>query len=371
MNDSDSRGLMKSQYLSLMARRVGMCIVLLLGVVLFAGLFSVSSYNGVSLLESYGYIWDHITGVTYPLRSPEWWADYYIWNTSLPRAFAAILAGMGLAVCGTIMQAIMNNPLADPYATGISSGACLGAVAAIISGISFSTIVGEMGIVTNAFIGALIPAFIIIAVARRIGSSPATLILLGTAISYFFNALVTLIMVSSDPAALQDAYLWQVGSLSGMSWEDLPVMAVATVLSAAFSLSVARQMNVLSVGDKGARSLGIDVGKFRMICLVVVSLLTAAIVSYVGIIGFVGLVAPHIVRIVAGSDNRFVIPLSMLTGALLMLIADYMALSVTVTADIPVGVIMSMIGSPIFFLLIVFNRRGYGRLYRWHSPASP
>ena len=132
-------------------------------------------------------------------------------------------------------------------------------------------------------------------------------------------------------------------------------MAVATVLSAAFSLSVARQMNVLSVGDKGARSLGIDVGKFRMICLVVVSLLTAAIVSYVGIIGFVGLVAPHIVRIV--------IPLSMLTGALLMLIADYMALSVTATADIPVGVIMSMIGSPIFFLLIVFNRRGYGRLY--------
>ena len=105
-------------------------------------------------------------------------------------------------------------------------------------------------------------------------------------------------------------------------------------------------------------------------CLVVVSLLTAAIVSYVGIIGFVGLVAPHIVRIVAGSDNRFVIPLSMLTGALLMLIADYMALSVTVTADIPVGVIMSMIGSPIFFLLIVFNRRGYGRLYRCPSPVN-
>lgn len=360
---------LKSEYRHMVSRRILLIVVLALGIVLFAGLFSVAAYNGVGLIDSYRIIWDHICGVEYEPRSNLWWADYYIWNTAMPRVCIAVVAGMSLALCGTVMQGILNNPLADPYATGISSGACLGAVAAIIAGMSFSTIAGEYGIVTNAFIGALVPAVIIIFVARRVGSSPATLILLGTAISYFFNALVTYLMVTTDAETLQDAYLWQTGSLAGLSWNDLPIMLVVTVIGAIFTLAVSRQLNVLTIGDKGAKSLGINVSGFRTICLIVVSLMTATVVSYTGIIGFVGLVAPHIVRLVAGSDNRFVAPASMMAGALMLLIADYLAMAVSYTSDIPVGVIMSLIGSPVFFILIVWQRKSYGGIYRCLCPS--
>lgn len=364
MTDIEARSEFKAEYRHLLSRRVILLAVLMIGIALFVGLFSVSAYPGIGLVDSYEIIWNHLNGVTYEPRTELWWADYYIWNTALPRVCIAIIAGMSLAICGAIMQAVMNNPLADPYSTGISSGACLGAVAAIIAGLSFSTVAGEYGIVTNAFIGSLVPAIIIILAARRIGSSPATLILLGTALSYFFNAMVTYLMISTDADTLQEAYLWQVGSLSGMSWDEVPLMLAVTAIGCVFGILVSRQLNVLSLGDNSAKSLGVDVGTFRMICLIVVSVMTAGIVSFTGIIGFVGLVAPHIVRIVAGSDNRFVIPISMLAGALLLLVADYLAMAVSTTSDIPVGVIMSLIGSPIFFILIVWQRKSYGGLYR-------
>ena len=265
-----------------------------------------------------------------------------------------------LAVCGTLMQAIMGNPLADPYSTGISSGACFGAVVAIVVGISFASVASEVGLVTNAFIGALVPAGLIILISSKIRMTPATLILLGTAISYFFNSMITYLMVTTDADTLKSAYMWQIGSLDGMSWGYIPLMLAVTVLGSAFVMLMSRKLNVMSLGENSATSLGIDVQRFRTTCLVIMAFMTASIVAFTGIIGFVGLVAPHLVRLLVGSDNRFVMPISMAVGALLLLIADYLAYQLS---NIPVGVVMSIIGSPVFLLLILYHTRKAGALY--------
>ncbi|MBR6203677.1 MAG: iron ABC transporter permease [Candidatus Methanomethylophilaceae archaeon] len=349
-----------SEYHRQIARKLLVLALCVIGIVLFVGLLSLCVYDNMTLAEAYEVIWNHITGQPYEPRSRFWWADRYIWNTAMPHAIVAILAGASLAVCGTLMQAIMGNPLADPYSTGISSGACFGAVAAIVVGISFASVASEVGLVTNAFIGALVPAGLIILISSKIRMTPATLILLGTAISYFFNSMITYLMVTTDADTLKSAYMWQIGSLDGMSWSYIPLMLAVTVLGSAFVMLMSRKLNVMSLGENSATSLGIDVQRFRTICLVIMAFMTASIVAFTGIIGFVGLVAPHLVRLLVGSDNRFVMPISMAVGALLLLIADYLAYQLS---NIPVGVVMSIIGSPVFLLLIMYHTRKAGALY--------
>jgi iron complex transport system permease protein len=307
----------------------------------------------VSFTRSYEVIIDHICGITYAPGSPDWWADYYIWNNVLPGVAMCVIAGAGLAIGGCVMQSMMGNPLADPYTTGISSGACLGAVTAIIMGFTFSTVAGEYGIITNAFVCALIPAIIIVLFSKYINNSPATMILLGTAISYFFNALVTFIMIGTDSDTLQSAFLWQVGSVTNASWSDIPIMLTIVVISS-FAVGLAsRKFNILALGDDSAKSLGLDVENFRILCLILLSVLIASIVSYTGIIGFVGLTSPHIARFLIGGNNRFVVPASMAIGALMLTSANVIARMLTSTADIPIGVIMAFIGSPIFLYLVI------------------
>ncbi|MBQ3735512.1 MAG: iron ABC transporter permease [Candidatus Methanomethylophilaceae archaeon] len=344
-------------------RKVMLFAACLIGIVLAVGLLSVNSYRSISLMESYEVIWNHIIGNEYPLRSNLWWADTYIWNRAMPHALAAILAGAALACCGSLMQSLMGNPLADPYSTGISSGACLGAILAIIMGISVTTMAGG-GTVINAFIGAMIPAAIIIILAERIRMTPATLILVGTSLSMFFGSLISIIMVQTDPDSLQQAYLWQVGNMNNIDdfgWDCIPIMLIITVVGSAIVMMLTKKLNVMSLGDNSAQSLGIDVKTFRTLALTLMAIMTAAIVSFVGILGFVGLVCPHIVRLICGSDNKFVVPISMAVGALVLLIADY--ISVTV-GSLPIGVIVSCIGAPMFFLLIIFSKNsGKGALY--------
>ena len=348
------------EYHHTIARKIMLLTICIVGIIIFVGLFSLSAYEGISIMDSYEIIWNHIIGNSYEPRSLFWWADRYIWNTAMPHVVAGIIAGASLASCGVLMQALMTNPLADPYSTGISSGACFGAVSAIVMGISFSSVTGELGIVSNAFIGAMVPAIIIIILAERIRMTPATLILLGTAISYFFNSMVTYVMVTTDADTLKSAYMWQIGSLDGISWDSLGLMFVVTVIGTVFTLYVSKQLNVMSLGESSAISLGVDVHKFRTICLILMAVMTAAIVAFTGILGFVGLVAPHIVRLIIGSDNKFVIPISMTVGAFMLLLSDYVAMQI---AEIPVGVILSIIGSPVFFILIVFQSKRTGAVY--------
>ena len=360
MEPNDEKTRVIAEYHHQILRKLIVFVASIAGIILFVGLFSINSYPDLTLAETYDIIWNHIIGNSFEPRTTYWWADRHIWNTAMPHIIVAILAGVSLVVCGTLMQALMGNPLADPYSTGISSGACFGAVAAIVMGAVLFGFSNQYGIVVNAFIGAMIPALLIIFLSSRIRMTPATLILLGTAISYFFNSLITYMMVTTDADTLKSAYMWQIGSLDGMSWESIPIMLVITILGSIFVMFASNKLNVMSLGENSAISLGIDVQHFRTICLAVMAIMTSAIVAFTGIIGFVGLVSPHIVRILVGSDNKFVLPISMSMGALLMLFADYISF---LLANIPIGVVMSVIGSPIFLILIIYHTRSKGVVY--------
>lgn len=329
------------------------CVIIL---VIVTAYFAVSFYPSISAAKAFEILVGHFTGATYEPNSQDWWADRYIWKYATPRILGAIVAGCGLAAAGSLMQSVMNNPLADPYSTGISSGACLGAVSAIIIGVSFAT-AGGYGIVVNAFIGAMVPSVIIIILARKIHLTPATLILAGTALSYFFNAMITYVMITAEEDDLKTAYLWQVGNFSNVTWDTLPVMAVITVIGSIMVFFMSKQLNIMSLGDRSAKTLGLDVERFRLVCLTLMAVMTAGIVAFTGILGFIGLVAPHIVRLVVGSDNRFVLPIAMVVGSTLLVVADYIA---EVHLKIAVGVVVSIIGSPIFFYLIVRKKQGGG-----------
>jgi len=291
-----------------------------------------------------------------PSNITEWWADHYVCENILPGIVAAIIAGAGLSLGGAVMQSMMGNPLADPYTTGISSGACFGAVLSITMGLSFGTMTGDVGIVAMAFVGALIPSILIILLSRFVNSSPSTLILIGTAISYFFNALVTYVMVISDADALQDAFTWQIGAVSDIHWGDLPLMLIVVSISSILILLVSNKLNLMMMGDDSAKTLGLDVDNFRTLCLVLISVLIASIISFTGIIGFVGLIAPHITRYIIGGDNKFVIPAGMLMGAIILCLADLLSRCLLDFGNVPIGVVMSFIGAPIFLYLIVRSK---------------
>lgn len=342
-------------------RKIALFVLCIVGIIITVGLLSLSVYSGSSLMEAYGYIWNHLMGVEYVPRSAEWWADWYIWNVGIVHAIVAILVGATLTCCGTLMQSLMNNPLADPYSTGISSGAMLGAMAAIITGFTVGSLTGTAGTIVNAFIGAMIPAIIIIIVSERIHMTPATLILMGTALSMFFSSFSSFLMVSTDADTLQNAYYWMVGNFNNISWSTIPYMLTACVVGSIIVMFLANKLNVMELGDSTAQSLGIDVRKFRTLALTLMAIMTASIVSFVGIIGFVGLVCPHIVRLIVGSDNKYVIPIAMALGALLILVSDYLSF---VLSNIAVGVVISAIGAPLFFVMIIMSKtQGRGAIY--------
>ena len=320
---------------------------------------SLAYGQNMPFLETYKMIWNHITGTSYPYRSALWWKDFDIWKNVMPRIALGILAGFALAVGGTIMQSIMSNPLADPYTTGISSGASFGAVLVIVLGSAFAIVPSNYGLIINAFLGAMVPALIIILVHKRVGSSPASIILIGTALSYFFNAMVTLLMVTATEENLQAAYLWQIGTLEGAVWADVKIVAAVTIVGCIISMLISRNLNLLTMGDNSAKSLGLDVEQFRILCLILLSILTATIISFTGILGFIGLVSPHITRLILGSDNRIVIPASLVVGATMMVGCDLISRMLT-TVSIPVGVVISLFCSPIFLILVVGVRRKGG-----------
>jgi iron complex transport system permease protein len=250
----------------------------------------------------------------------------------------------------------MKNPLADPYTTGISSGACFGVAIAMVLGLT-ALGAGQYGIVLNAFIFAMIPTILIVLMAPLSSKSPATLILAGVAISYLFNALNTLLMVTSDSEKIADAYRWQVGSFIDMTWSNVFVMVTITVVGVIVIGLLSRQLNLMSLGDEHAKSMGLDVNTLRVVCLVIMSVMVASVISYAGIIGFVGLISPHIVRMVIDADNRFVIPAAAAFGAAFLMVADIVSRLLSDLNTVPVGVVVSFVGAPIFLYLIITQKR--------------
>lgn len=313
----------------------------------------------IGFLHSYEVLWNHLTGSI--TDSTE---DFIIWRVRTPRIFTGLLAGFGLAVCGAVMQSILKNPLADAYTTGVSSGASFGATLAIALGVSIAG-AGGYALVANAFVFSLIPVLVIVTVAKMRGASPTTMIMAGIAVMYIFNATTTFIKLGVSDATLGALFDWSVGSLDNSSWRQVEIMAVFVVSGYIVIQLMGRKLNVLSTGDESARAMGVDSNTLRTICMLIVSLIAASIVSFTGLIGFVGLVCPHITRLVIGSDNRFLIPASAMFGAALLLGSDLVGRVIIAPEVIPVGVITSFIGGPMFLWLIIKQKREV-----WRRPSS-
>ena len=328
-------------------------ILILIAVAAVLALYSMTVYGrGYSFTYVAEMFFGHLMGNTYVEYTEDWFADIQIWNSAVPRMIFTIVAGIGLAIAGASMQSCMNNPLADPYTVGVSAGACLGLAVAFIFGLSING--GDVfGIMILAFLFALLPLTAIILLAPKTRSSPSTLILAGVALSYLFNSVNTIILVSVDSETLETIYKWQVGTLTQIHWENIPFTLTVVAVGSIVIAFLSRQLNLLSLGDASASSLGIDPDNLRIICLMAIAFIVGAVVGNAGIIGFVGLVAPHIARILLGSDNRFVIPASALLSVILMLVSDTLCRVISVYDDVPVGAVLSLIGAPIFLYLIL------------------
>ena len=301
----------------------------------------------ITFQETYEIIWDHLTG-----NIQDATADDVIFNLRMPRIAAGILAGAGLAAAGACMQSTLKNPLADPFTTGVSAGATLGATIAIVLGISL----GGAGVVSNAFVFALIPTSMMVAISRMKTASPTMMIMAGIAVMYLFGAITTVLKLWSDPDDLKSLYMWEVGSLGLADWDGILIMAPVVIIGVLIIQLLSRQLNVMATGDESAKALGVDANRLRAICMIVIALVAATVVSFTGMIGFVGLVCPHVVRIVIGADNRYLIPACALFGIALLLIADLVGRKILSPTIIQVGVITSFLGGPMFLWLLLRNK---------------
>ena len=292
------------------------------------------------------------------LDVPRTWsatAETIVWDLRVPRVLEAMTVGLGLAVAGTTFQGLLRNPLADPYVLGTASGAALGAAVAVLLPIRIEILAFGL-LQVLAFAGALGAVTLVYRLSRTAGGSPLTsLLLTGYALGSLLAAALAMAMYLSG-AALRQIFAYLLGSFDNASWGELagavPIIGIASVLI----LFRARSLNGMLLGEETAAHLGIDVRRERAILLGLASLITAAAVSVSGLIGFVGLVVPHVVRIVVGPNARLVLPLSAIGGALLMVVADLVA---RLLGELPVGVITAVLGAPFFLILLRAAQRGY------------
>ncbi|MDA8291816.1 MAG: iron ABC transporter permease [Actinomycetota bacterium] len=279
-----------------------------------------------------------------------------VWQLRAPRIVLAVLVGGTLAAAGAAYQGVFRNPLADPYLLGVAAGAGLGATIAIVAGAEGAT--GPVAWVPlAAFVGALGAVGLTYFLGARPRSpSPATLLLAGVAVSSMLTAVQTYIQLR-DTQTLQDVYTWILGDLATAGWHDVVLLAPYSALSVAVLFAHRRHLDVLAVGDDEAASLGIDVGRTRLVVLAAASLGTAAAVSVSGLIGFVGIIVPHAVRMAGGDSYRSVLPLSFLVGGAFLVLADLVARTALAPAELPIGIVTAALGGP-FFLLVLRQRSG-------------
>lgn len=283
--------------------------------------------------------------------------EIIIWQLRLPRIFMGLLAGLALGATGAVMQVVLRNPLADPYMLGIASAAGFGASLALVFGIGFFS--GSYLVIGNAFLFSLICSALILALSGGKGSSPESMVLTGLALLFFFQAMTTIIQYFGHSDAVKATLFWSVGDLGKADWKKLGLLFPLVSGGLILLFWRAGDLNVMNAGDATAKSLGINVTAVRIFHMVVCSLLVAGVVSLAGTIGFIGLVAPHIVRMIIGNDNRLLIPASALVGAVLLIISDTLARTVLSPVILPVGTITAFLGVPLLiFLIMKTNRTG-------------
>ncbi len=276
----------------------------------------------------------------------------------LPQALMALTVGAGLGAAGALMQGILGNPLASPYTLGFSAAAGFGAAIVILSGVTLP-FWPEMTIPLAAFVAAGLAAAIVYGVSRVKGASAEVMVLAGIATLFLFQSLQSLIQYLAAPEVLQQIVFWLFGSMGKANWTNVSIAAGIVAVGCTLILFDLRRLTALRLGDDRAAAVGVDVGKLRVKIFVVVALLTAGSVAFVGTIGFVGLVAPHLARMLVGEDQRFLIPLSALMGALVMAGASVLSKTLSPGGIIPIGIVTAVIGVPFLFFLILRGRRRY------------
>jgi len=325
--------------------------------------FSTSLSLGVDSLSP----WQTFSALLSSLLPAAWTATLshqqieIVQDLRLPRALMAILAGGGLSIAGVAMQGITRNVLVSPFTVGISPAAAFGASLAILFGSESGSYAGSYFIIVSAFASAMICAGLVLLLSSLRGVSATMLILCGVAFTYLFGALTATIQFISSEQQLAAMIHWTFGSVNGATWPEVRLVSCVSLLTIPPILFHASALNAFaSGGDEIAASLGFAVARTRLIVTLAVVLLTAAIVSFVGVIGFVGLVAPHIARLLVRGDNKVLLPFSLVVGALLVLIADLLGRMVFAPIVIPVGIVVAYIGVPIFLQLLVSRREEWG-----------
>lgn len=326
----------------------GLAVALLAATTLAIGIGTIGVPPGQVLDVITAHLWGDTAGLD-PLT------NQIVWDFRTPRVLLAAVAGAGLSLAGVCLQTLVRNPLADPYVFGVSAGASLGAVIALTAG---SGAMAAIGVAGSAFVGSLLSMLVVFAMAQRggrlLGSS---LVLAGVAIAYLGNALTGYIQLQVDPSELRGVMFWLLGSVAGASWSALTVPVVATVVCALMLATQARPMNALATGDDTAAGLGVGVNQLRVLLLATSSMLTAAVVSSAGGIGFVGLIVPHAVRLVVGPDHRKVIPMSLLTGAVFLVLVDLVTRTIDRPNEMPIGIFTAALGAPFFLILLRGRKR--------------
>ncbi|MBU4265633.1 MAG: iron ABC transporter permease [Candidatus Altiarchaeales archaeon] len=342
----------KEQYQKFIGRKITFILFSLFLLVLIFGISASLGSADITIWDAYAAFLHRF----FPSHfHTSWLAETCVWDLRLPRIFLGIFTGASLAIAGAVMQGILRNPLASPYTLGISAGAGFGASLAIIAGAGF--VGGEYLIIGNAFIFALVCSFIIIAFASRRGATPETMILVGIAILYIFSSATILLQYFGEEEAVVESLFWMVGGLDRASWDKVFMSGIMLACTVPLLMIKSWDLNVMAVGDETAKSIGVNVKRIRIFTLSITSLMVASTVCFTGTIGFIGLVAPHITRMVIGGDNRFLIPASGIVGAVLLVGADIFARNIIPPVIVPVGAITACMGGPLLLYLVIKRRK--------------
>jgi len=335
-------------------RNVGIWAGGLLLLLLFSILISVSIGSvSIAFSSTFKILFHHIPFLD---RASAWKPsdELIIMNLRLPRAFLAVLVGAMLSISGVAFQGVLRNPLADPYILGVSSGAALGAAIKIVF-LPSLTILGRFTLPLFAFIGSIFALFLVMLLSsqqRQQGRN--SFILAGVIVQSFMGAVLSFLITVSDNK-MQSIVFWMMGSLANHDWQDVLVLSPYFLFGTLFLFFQYRDLNILSLGDHAATHLGINVEKKKIWILGLASLLAAAAISVVGIIGFVGLIIPHLTRIVFGSNNKILLPISILVGGIFLLWTDTFARTLIPSREIPIGVLTAFLGAP-FFAYLFYSR---------------
>ncbi|WP_228817018.1 FecCD family ABC transporter permease [Nocardia transvalensis] len=284
--------------------------------------------------------------------------DVTLWQVRFPRVVLAMLVGAALATAGALLQGVFANPLAEPGVIGVSAGAAVGAGAVIVMGGAFAAVWSVAG---GAFVAGLGTTLLVYVLSRSGGrTETVTLVLTGVAVNAFAGGVLSYLLFVASPAARDQIVFWQLGSLNGATWQAVGVVAPLTALGVAAAVLLAWRLDLLALGDSAARHLGVDVERLRRNVILVVAVLTTAGVAFTGVILFVGLIVPHVVRMLVGPAHRVLIPLSAIVGAIVLLAADVGARTLVANADLPLGMLTSLVGGPFFFWLLRRTRARSG-----------